>query len=882
MPAPLQLAVAPGSPQGFTTVLTSAALVGSADQCDVRIPIPVVGQRHLVIAPGGAGWTVTDVGSPTGTLLRSAALQPGVPAALSPGDVLTLGGPGGVPLQVSAAQRPAGAPTPPHVPTPAVAPQEIPGFSSETIRQVARTRSEGVVVRISAVSLVYHVPRQPVQPAPGFLLVDPDDIFDTKGVGKTLTVGRTAEADVVITDRTVANRHATITRTNSGFKVHDYGSANGTYVNGLRISDREVKTGDMVSFGKIFFEVVAQGLRVWSPTASQVLPALVARDVTFSVPDRNSPGNRKRLLAGIDFEVPDRSVVAVVGPSGAGKSTFIRTVLGRAKPDTGFVTYDGLDVNAYHEALQDDIGYVPQDDLVHGDLTARQVLQYAAKLRFSKDVDAAGRAHAVDWAMAMLGIREHGDTQVKRMSGGQRKRVSTAIELLTRPSLLVLDEPTSGLDPALDRQVMALLKDIAHGTPANNDGRIAVVVTHSIANLDMADYVLLLAPGGIQAFFGRPQEVLDHFQEFRNSPNPWAEIFSWVSANPVEAGDRFRQMGPKGRRRIQAPAPPNQGHAPILQIRTGGVRDLFTLSGRALRIMFTDLKFVAVTLGLPIGIGAMTAMIKGDRGLLGSVDGYYIAEPIQILAIVLMAALLMGIVPSTKELVAERAIFRREALTGTGVGAYLGSKILVQTIVLAFQSALLTAVVLLINPHPNWGVGAPYWIELWFAILLIALAGSAVGYIISATAKSLSGSLTSMIMALVALVVLSGSILSLGSGLAGSISYASPSRWGFGSLAASSDLNVTVREAGYVLPLQKGAEQVDAAIGQYAQLYGIDPAMIPSSADQPITVPDYVYEGTWDRSIRQQSINYSIQIVMLAGLFTTTGYLLRRSLRQMV
>lgn len=882
MPAPLQLAVAPGNPQGFSTVLTRAALVGSADQCDVRIPTQAVGQRHLVIAPTENGWTVTDVGSPTGTLMRGAALQPGVPAPLAPGDQLVLGGPNGVPLHVSAVARPDGAPTPPHVPTPAVAPHEVAGFSSETIRQVARTRSEGVVVRTSAVSLVYHVPRQPVQPAPGFLLVDPDDIFDTKGVGKTLTVGRTAEADVVITDRTVANKHATITRTPNGFKVHDNASSNGTYVNGLRISDREVKTGDMVSFGKVFFEVVAQGLRVWSPTASQVLPALVARDVTFSVPDRNSRGKRKQLLAGIDFEVPDRSVVAVVGPSGAGKSTFIRTVLGREKPDTGFVTYDGLDVNAYHQALQDDIGYVPQDDLVHVDLTARQVLQYAAKLRFSKDVDAAGRAHAVDWAMSMLGIREHGDTQVKRMSGGQRKRVSTAIELLTRPSLLVLDEPTSGLDPALDRQVMALLRDIAHGTGSDNEGRIAVVVTHSIANLDMADYVLLLAPGGIQAFFGRPQEVLDHFQEFRSSPNPWAEIFSWVSTHPHEAGARFKQMGPKGRRRVQAPAAPNQTHGSIMQIRTGGIRDLFTLSGRSLRIMFTDLKFVAITLGLPIGIGAMTALIKGDRGLLGSADGNYVTEPMQILSIVLMAALLIGIVPTTKELVAERAIFRREALTGTGVGAYFGSKILVQTLVLAFQSALLTAVVLMINPHPDWGVGGPYWLELWFATLLLALCGSAIGYIISATAKSLSGSLTTMIMALVALVVLSGSIMSLGSGIGGAISMASPSRWGFSSLAASSDLNVTMREVGYRAPIEEGSRMVDDALDQYAEIYGIDPSTFPSMADQPITVPDWVYEGSWTRSISNQTLNYGVQLVMLVGLFAVSHYLLKRSLRQPV
>ena len=222
----------------------------------------------------------------------------------------------------------------------------------------------------------------------------------------------------------------------------------------------------------------------------------------------------KVLLDRVSFAMPEKCLVGVIGPSGAGKSTLLGAMTGMRPADTGTVVYDNRDLYEDYAELRHRIGLVPQENILHTQLTARRALQYSAELRFPTDTTAAQRDARVTEVMEELGLSKHAETRADRLSGGQLKRMNVAQELLTRPSLLFLDEPTSGLDPGLDKSVMLQLRDLAH------DGRTIIVVTHSVLNLLGCDRLLILAPGGRMAFYGPPGEALGYF----GLPD-WAELF---------------------------------------------------------------------------------------------------------------------------------------------------------------------------------------------------------------------------------------------------------------------------------------------------------------------------------------------------------------------
>ena len=211
-----------------------------------------------------------------------------------------------------------------------------------------------------------------------------------------------------------------------------------------------------------------------------------------------SSSSGKQLLDHISLIARPGTLTAIIGGSGAGKTTLARLIAGYTQPSSGTVTFEGHNIHSEYASLRSRIGMVPQDDVVHRQLTVNQALNYAAELRLPPDTSKADRAQVVAQVLEELELTKHADTRVDKLSGGQRKRASVALELLTGPSLLILDEPTSGLDPALDRQVMMMLRQLADA------GRVVLVVTHSVSYLDVCDQLLLVAPGGKTAYWARP------------------------------------------------------------------------------------------------------------------------------------------------------------------------------------------------------------------------------------------------------------------------------------------------------------------------------------------------------------------------------------------
>ncbi|MGW6510968.1 ATP-binding cassette domain-containing protein, partial [Streptomyces niveus] len=217
----------------------------------------------------------------------------------------------------------------------------------------------------------------------------------------------------------------------------------------------------------------------------------------------------------VSFGVPEKSLIAVIGPSGSGKSTLLKALTGYRPANEGDVLYDNRNLYKQFAELRQRIGLVPQDDILHKELTVRKALKYAAKLRFPGDTAESEREARIDEVLRELKLDIHKEKRVTSLSGGQRKRVSVALELLTKPSLIFLDEPTSGLDPGMDRDVMQLLRGLA------DDGRTVLVVTHSVAELAICDKLLVMAPGGSVAYFGPPEEALNFF-----GYTTWADVFS--------------------------------------------------------------------------------------------------------------------------------------------------------------------------------------------------------------------------------------------------------------------------------------------------------------------------------------------------------------------
>ncbi|GAA3288492.1 ATP-binding cassette domain-containing protein [Dactylosporangium vinaceum] len=340
------------------------------------------------------------------------------------------------------------------------------------------------------------------------------------GAGR-IRLGRGADNDIVLTDLRASRNHAELRHTaTGGFEVVDLGSRNGTFHNGKQITPRQdMNPGDMISIGRHEFIFDGARLHEFEDAGPS---SLIADDLTVRIKDAV-------LLDDVSFALAEGSVLAIIGPSGCGKSTLVKAVAGLRPATQGQVRYDGRDLYADYAELRYRIGMVPQDDVLHRQLTVRRALRFAAALRFADDVPRKERSARVAEVLETLNLTERAKQRIDSLSGGQRKRVSVALELLTEPSLLFLDEPTSGLDPALDKEVMEELRELA------DKGRTVAVVTHNVMHLDLADRVLVLTVGGRMGYFGPPGELLQFF-----GAEDYAEVFREVTNNAAHWVRRYR------------------------------------------------------------------------------------------------------------------------------------------------------------------------------------------------------------------------------------------------------------------------------------------------------------------------------------------------------
>ena len=584
------------------------------------------------------------------------------------------------------------------------------------------------------------------------------------------TIGRATDNDIVIQDVLASRHHAFLVQSRLGTEIRDARSVNGTFVNGVRVGSALLSEGDVITIGNIDL-VFTDGNLVRRTEAATRTGGLEVNGVHFKI-------DGKELLDNISLTARPGTLTAIIGGSGAGKTTLSRLIAGYTRPSAGSVTFEGHDIHAEYATMRSRIGMVPQDDVVHRQLTVNQALGYAAELRLPPDTSKQERAQVVAQVLEELDLTKHADTRVDKLSGGQRKRASVALELLTQPSLLLLDEPTSGLDPALDRQVMLMLRQLADA------GRVVLVVTHSVSYLDVCDQILLVAPGGKTAFNGPPSQVGAAL-----GTTNWADIFANVGADPDEANRRFMERD--GRPQSRAPAresPADLGEP----VHSDLLRQLSTIARRQVRLVVSDRGYSVFLAVLPFLIGALSLTVKGPKPGLGPADPLGVAptEPQYIMVLLNIGAVFMGTALTIRDLIGERPIFRREQAVGLSTTAYLLAKVFVFCVFATVQAAIATIIVRVGKGAPT--AHPPFFDNSTFS-LFVTVAGTCVasailGLMLSAVAQSNEQIMPLLVVSIMSQLVLAGGMIPV-TGRAGlnQLSWLTPGRWGYAAGASSID-----------------------------------------------------------------------------------------------
>lgn len=593
-----------------------------------------------------------------------------------------------------------------------------------------------------------------------------------------LTIGRSHENDLVLDDPLVSRRHAQLhASADGGWIVTDLGSFNGTFVNGVQVSEKRLTRFDLIAIGgsQLRFSGARLELVV---DEDEVALAAVGITVTTRAGDV--------LVDDAGFTLTKGSMLAVVGPSGAGKSTLLGALTGLKPAAVGSVYFGERDLYAEYSSLRQRIGFVPQDDVVHPELTVQQSLEYAAELRFAPDVSAQERRARVAQVMAELGLSERRNLVVGRLSGGQRKRVSVALELLTKPALLFLDEPASGLDPGLERSLMELLRALA------DSGRTVVVVTHSTESLNLCDRALFLAPGGRTAFFGPPQLAIAYFQRadyqevFRDlsTQDPQQSSASFRSSEIAQRYLRQPLSGYTAPTRPQTPpAPANPGQ--------GWARQVWILSRRYCRVLAGDrVNFVTLVAAAPLIALLQLWRLPGDQ--LATTPLRVVSQASLVLLLIALAMTLIGLSNSLREVVKELPVLRRERAVGLSTSAYVASKMLVLGALTVCQAAVYVAIATANQGGPRSAVvlGWPLG-ELIVAAAATGIAAVALGLLVSSIVNSTSAAVALLPALLIGqlLIMPQGVFKTTNKPVLAQLAYVSSAGWGFAASASTVRLN---------------------------------------------------------------------------------------------
>jgi ABC-type multidrug transport system ATPase subunit len=546
-------------------------------------------------------------------------------------------------------------------------------------------------------------------PNDGFLAADKTQYFnfvdsnsvEREGIerniklGKRLTIGRDVSNQWLIEDPRVSRFHAEIVLESSGtYQIRDLKSFNGTFVNGKEVKRQILVPNDEISIGGITRTFTGNSLSVDIGFEDQGVE-IRNLSVTFGT---------SKILNHLNVSLPSKSLTAIIGPSGSGKSTLLKALTGRITPSQGSVMVHGCDVVTDYSILRQKIGLVPQADIIHTQLTVEEALRYGAKLRLPSDSNTEEIEKRVNEVIEQLALQERRQLKVAQLSGGQKKRVSIGLELLTKPEILVLDEPTSGLDPGLDAHVMELLRDLA------NNGQTVVVVTHAVENLGVCDNLVVLATGGHLVHFGSPETVFAS-----TGVEQWSDLFTLLSEYEPHY-ESTQEIEMKEDSRSKSAVVHNSRKSSLIKTYS-------TLSRRYATVIKSDRGYLALLLLTPTVIGIicwLTASRWGyGIGQLLEIGVNYNATARGTTLVLVLGSIFIGLSASVQEIVKEKEIFLREKNVGIGVLPYFLSKSTVLGLIATIQTSIFVSIVLFNRPP---AVNSPFGTRYFMVVILICTA----------------------------------------------------------------------------------------------------------------------------------------------------------------
>ncbi len=669
----------------FTQGQLSEIVVGRDLKAQIRIEKSEISGLHLQIIFDGTGQlSIVDLGSTNGTFINGFRIEAGIQTPVFVSDIVTLAQPNGVKLVFN--------------------PDEY--LSNSHPQPISFQQNIG-----SKVSL--------------------NELFKSKS---TVTIGRSPDNDLVLSHPSISRSHAKIERKGEHkFLITDMGSMNGTFVNGQQISgSSSIEANDTIYIGR--FQISLSG---------------VVRDLSNEISikaeqiqKRFSNGNIG--LHSCSFQIPSKSLIAVMGPSGCGKSTLLKALNGDSPPSSGKVYIGGLDLEKNYDYLKTQIGYVPQDDIVHAELTVEQSLFYAAKLRLAQSDDKIVN-EKIEQVLSDLNIASIRGNLVGKISGGQRKRVAIAVEILSNPMVLFLDEPTSPLDPQTIEEFLGILRTLAE------KGTTVVMVTHKPEDLNYMDSVVFLAEGGHFIYQGGVGDYLSFF-----GVKDTVKVYSQLAMPMAKKWISNQGMSSSNANNVDATKTKNLHNTTFFS-------QLFWLCSRYFRIKFND------------GINTAVLICQAPiiAGLLCLIFDTVNASVLFLMAV---CAVWFGANNAAREIVCEQSIYKRERMFNQRIVTYILSKVIVLGFFASIQSLLFTLIIALrySDLDPAWN-NIPYTFLWMFAL---TLSSTMMGLFISAIVSTTEKVMTVVPIILIPQVMLAGAVAKIPNAVVEVLSYFTLSRWG--------------------------------------------------------------------------------------------------------
>ncbi|HKJ39093.1 MAG TPA: ATP-binding cassette domain-containing protein, partial [Anaerolineales bacterium] len=519
---------------------------------------------------------------------------------------------------------------------------------------------------------------------------------------------------------------------------------------------------------------------------------LDASNLTKDVKTRNG---MRRILDNIDLSVLPREFIGLVGGSGAGKSTLLNALIGIRRGD-GEVKLNGYDFYEEYESFRAQIGYVPQSDILHTSLTVEKALDYAARLRLPWNLSQDERMRRIDMVLDTVSMNTESirKTRISDLSGGQRKRVSIAAELLADPKLIFLDEATSGLDPGLEKKMMHTLRRMA------DEGRTVVLITHATDNIVQTDHVAFLSEGKL-VYFGPSEETLKFFEV-----DEFADIYERIDHKGEEWRQIFEEKKPELHkkyildRKASLQSTPKRELPKVSFGFTDFFRQLSVLIQRSLSVLFSD----PITMALMLLLFPVTATLQlviakpdiltGDLAILADpvlaakslLESYTPFPHTNTFVFVMgLEAVLTGLFVPSNDLVKERSIYLRERMVNLRTLPYLLNKVAIYSVFVVIQVILYLIIVSFGVDIPEEGLYLNGYLEIFLTLYLTMMAGISFGLIISAVSKSTEMAIYILTMMLFFQFFFAGAVFDLRGNKFEPMSYLSTTRWSLTALGVT-------------------------------------------------------------------------------------------------